>query len=402
MGITICEMDLTKLILKQYKPNVITDLGPHKVKITLETKEIIEVVEDDPMLQQEFVDAGREALEKVAKALSAELKLFDVDAEKCLKKTGLRTDALAFAQGFEKAYQDGVDEAENMARVSIEKVWKDYTKTRRDFNKYKVKIGAKAVLGLVGLGAAVAGAIGAATTGALPAVVLSCIGAAKSLSTTLQTVATAVKSAATVYGELRSSILELQDRYNGMSKTSATAKEIFLKSVDKFTTVGLNSIKKCESDLDTFKNKLNGVKIHANKASVDLNKLLAETEKIDDLLKKVGVEKLVAKYKNDLAQAEKNIDDTIGKVQDLVAEINNGKAATVQIAADIKKLKERIDTRVYTGAAIVLDMAGLGADLFGGNTVYKEFEEASNVVGNVASSLAGVKEGIEDYFKREK
>lgn len=87
MPITICEIDLTRLILKKYKPRIITELGPCKVKLTLDTKEIIDVVDDDPLLQQEMVDAGMEALEKAARSIGEELKLFDADADKCLKKT---------------------------------------------------------------------------------------------------------------------------------------------------------------------------------------------------------------------------------------------------------------------------------------------------------------------------
>src|SRR5215203_5117332 len=111
MGVTICELDLTKLVLKKYKPDIITDIDPCKIKKTLESKDIIEVVDEDPLLQQEMVDAGQDVLEKASKAIATELKGFDDDASKVLEKTGLREGTLKFAQGFEKFYGDSAEEA---------------------------------------------------------------------------------------------------------------------------------------------------------------------------------------------------------------------------------------------------------------------------------------------------
>jgi len=402
MAITILELDLTKLILKKYKPQVITEIGPCKIKMTLETKEIIEVVDKDPLLQQEMVDAGQEALEKAAKLLADELKGFDTDAQRVLKKTGLKTDMLAFAQGFDSAYKNGADEAEEMVRAGLQKVWKDYLKTHKDYTKFKLKIGAKVGLAAVGVGAAVAGAIGAAASGAVPALVLSCIGAAKALSTGLQTVATAMKSAGTVYTGLRSDILDLKEKYDDLSKLSVTASEVFAKAIDKFTTVSLNSVKKCEGDLNTFQSKLAGIKTHAHSASVGLNKLLLNAGKIDDTIKGTGIEKLIKKLQTELAKVEKDIEIAIGRVEDLGGEVKRGKQAAMDIAGDLQQLKKKFDGRIYTGAAIVIDAVGLGADLWGGGLKPKDFEEAANIIGNVATGLSAVKDGFEDYFKNEK
>ncbi len=402
MAVTICELDLTKLILKRYTPKIISEIGPCKVKLTLETKEIIAVVDKDPLLQQEMVDAGQEALHKASREIAEELKGFDVDAEKCLKKTGLKTDTLAFALGFEKAYRDAADDAEEAVRDSIEKVWKQFVKNNRDYTKYRLKMGAKVGLSAVGVGAAVAGAIGSAATGAVPALVLSCVGAAKSLSVGIQTVATAMKSAATVYTELRSDLVELKDRYDSMSKASATATEVFTKGLDKFTTVGLNSVKRCEGNLGIFKSKLAGVKTHAHSAAVNLNKLLLNVGKIEDALDATGIEKLVKKLRSDIAKLEKDVDDAISKIEDLTSEVKRGKLNAESMASDIQALKQKIDNRVYTGAALVLDVTGLGADLWGGGMQPKDFEEAANIIGNVATGLGSVKDAFDDYFKNEK
>ena len=236
----------------------------------------------------------------------------------------------------------------------------------------------------------------------MPALILSCLGAAKAVSTGLQTVALAMKSAGEVYTGLRSDIVDLKDKYDDLSKLSVTASEVFAKAIDKFTTVSLNSVKKCESDLSTFQSKLAGIKTHAHDASVGLNKLLLNAGKIDDAIQGTGIEKLIKKLQTELAKVEKDIEIAIGRVEDLGGEVKRGKQAAVDIGADIQALKKKFDGRIYTGAAIVIDVVGLGADLWGGGLKPKDFEEAANIVGNVASGLSAVKEGFEDYFKNEK
>jgi hypothetical protein len=72
--------------------------------MALATKEIISVVDDDPLLQQEMVDAGQDALEKAVRSLAKELKGFDSDAQKVSLKTGLKSGILSFVDGFDRAY----------------------------------------------------------------------------------------------------------------------------------------------------------------------------------------------------------------------------------------------------------------------------------------------------------
>ena len=68
------------------------------------------------------------------------MKGFDGDAQKILDKTGLKSDTLPFASGFEKVYGDAAQNAQDNADAAIEKVWKDYVKTHKDYNKYRLKV----------------------------------------------------------------------------------------------------------------------------------------------------------------------------------------------------------------------------------------------------------------------
>ena len=401
MAITICELDITRIVLGKYKPQIISAIGACKIKVSLDTNDIIKVVDQDPLLQQEMVDAGQEAIEKAAKAIAAELKGYDADAEKSLKTTGLKTSTLAFVQGFEKYFGDATDDAQEKAKEGVQKVWKEYTKTHKEYRNYKIKLAGKVGLAVVGVGASIAGVAGSAGT-AVPALVLGGIGIAKSTSTGLQALVMACKSSETVYIALHKDMTELKARYDDMSKMSATATEVFAKGLDKFTTFGMNSIRKCEADLNVLKSKLLGVKTHAHSVAVNLNKMLLNAGKIEDAVQDTGIQKLIAKVKTHLKLVDKNLGELIEQVETLGVQVKNGKQRCTDLAAGIQALKLKIDGRVYGGAAIAIDLAGLGADLWGGAFEAKEFSETPNILGNVTSSLSAVKEGFEEYFKNEK
>jgi len=402
MGVTICELDMTKLILKIHKPTVITEIGPCKIKMTLETKEIIKIVDDDPLLQQQMVDAGQDAVESASKEIAKELKGFDNDAQKALDKMGLKEATYQFARAFEKAYEDLAEDAQDKADTAILKVWKDYVKTHKDYNKYKLKIVGKVTLGAVGVGAAVAGAIANTAIGDVPGVVFSILGAAKGLSSTLQTVRTAIKSAADVWKVLLDDLEDLDDKYDKMSKQYVTAQEVFAKAVDKFTTVSLNSVKKCETNLATFKSKLGGIEKDSHTAARDLNKMLNNAEKVFKIIDDSGIDKLKNALKGDLTKMKQGVEDTIGKVADLVHQVKEGKEDAEDAAKFIAMLKEKIDKRVYTGAALAIDIASLAGDIWGGAMETKDFEKTPEIIGNVVTCINAVQDGFDDYFKREK
>jgi len=402
MGITICELDLTKLVVKKYKPDIITDIDPCKIKMTLETKEIIKVVDEDPLLQQQMVDAGQEALETASAEIAKELKGFDGDAQKILDKTGLKSDTLPFASGFEKVYGDAAQNAQDNADAAIEKVWKDYVKTHRDYNKYRLKVVGKITLGSVGVGAAVAGAIANAAIGDVPGLVFAILGAAKGLSSTLQNINTAIKSAAQTWEGLINDLEDLDEEYDKMSKSYVTAKEVFAKAIDKFTTVSLNSIKRCESNLDTFKNKLGGVEKESHSVARDLNDLLKKSEKVFKAINESGVDRIKNAFKGDVTKMKENIEGTIENVINLNSQVKEGKDDAADAATIIARLKENLEKRVYTGLSVAVDIAGLAGDIWGGNMEAEDFKKVPEMIGNVVSSAQAIQNAYEDYFKKEK
>src|SRR5262245_9800151 len=227
MGITICQLDLSKLVLKEYKPKVILDVGPCMVKLVLDGKEVIDVVDEDPLLQQQMVDAGQKSVEDSAKEISDTLKGLDQDAVKVLERTGLKRNAQDFADEFEKLYEKATDKAAADANLAVDKVWKDYVKTHKDYRNYKIKVAAKIGYSAVGIGVGVAGLLGAAATvGGLPAAIVGIVGAMRSTSIMLQTIVNKLMDAKQIIVELRADIKELADEYNAQIKSAATAQDL--------------------------------------------------------------------------------------------------------------------------------------------------------------------------------
>lgn len=402
-GIVICELDLTKLVLKEYDPKVITEIGKCPVKLTLDGKEILDVVDEDPLLQQEMVDAGQESLEKSAKAISKELEGFDKDAAKVIQKSGLAMDGKPFAKSFEGVYSKAADAASEEANLAVEKVWDAYVKTHKDYRNYKIKLGAKVALSGVGIGVGVASAVaGVAAVATLPAAIVGIVGAARSLSEMLQTIGTAIKSAQTVYQGLDKDIKELTAEYNYFSKASNTAVEVFKKGIEKFTTVGLQSIKRCDSDLDTFVSKLKGIETDAHDVSRELNKMLVEAEKAEKMVESSKIDKLIKVLKSPFVKTYKSFEEAITSITSLVTEVKDGQKNAEKARKEISQLKDRIHNKVYTGAAIVIDIVALGAEVWGGNTKPEDFEKAKELVGIMQSGLEEIQDAYDDYFKKDK
>jgi hypothetical protein len=405
MGIVICELDLTKLVRQKYQPEIITAIGPCKAKMTLENKEVITVVDEDPLLQQKMVDAGQDSLKDSAKEIADELKGIDKEAHKYIQKTGKMNDGDEFAEKFEKAYANASDAASTKANQAIDTVWKDYVKTHKDYKKYKLKVVAKILYSVVGIGTGIAGvfASGAAlpTGGGVVTLLLSLVGTARSVSTGLQDLGTALKSAESAFTDVFDDTEKLKEEYDKMSKAAVTTKEIFDKAIDKFTTVSLNSIKKCEDGLVTFESKLGGVETEAHAVSKKLNKMLIDAEKAEKGIESSRTEYLIKALKAPFEKSVKSIDNAIDKIADLESLVKAGKDDADDLREDLQKLKEKVSKRVYTGAAIVIDLITAGAEIWGGNTTAKEFESAKNIVDTVQNSVQALHAAYDDYFKKK-
>jgi hypothetical protein len=368
MAVTICELNLTKLMLEKYHPTVLTDLGPTQVQLTLDDKQIIAVVDKDPLLQQKMVDAGQKVIRQAAEKLAKDLQMYDTDAQTAVKKSGKAETAKLFADGFKKHLERKGHEAGDNAGKAAEQVWKDLCKTKKDYSKYKWKTGFKITLGIVAAGGTIVGAVGSGLTGNVLGLVGSIAGTLKATSQTIQTIRGALKDASQIYVVMRKDLEVILNQYEEFDKTTTskakkTGQEVAAEFLDKFLTIQVKSLKKVESQLDLFRNKLKGIDVEAHKVSESLNKALLDWKKLDALLK-TAPPALHAKVDKQLALLEVQIYEAITKIGKLMEEVNHGAENSKKIEKVITELKKDVNTGVVTAAKGFFLVAAAALDIF--------------------------------------
>jgi len=399
----ICELDLTKLMLAHYHPTTITNLGPTKVQVTLEDKQVIDVVDNDPLLQQKMVDAGQEAIKATAEKLAKDLQTYDTDAQKAVAKSGKAETANLFADGFKKHLERKGHEAGDNASKAAEKVWKDLCKTKKDYAKYKWKTGFKITLGTVAVAGTIIGAVGSGLTGNVVGVVGSIAGTLKAASATIQVIRAGLKEASQVYVTLRKELEAILDEYEEFDKTTTakakkTGQEVAAQFFDKFLTLQIKSLKKVEDNLDLFRNKLKSIDLNAHKISEELNKALADWKKLDQLMK-AAPQALKDKIDSKLVVLEVQIMEGITKIGELVKEVQEGIENSEKIDKVVTELKKGVNTGIVTAAKGLFLVAASVTDIFmaGVPSFDKILDGVANGISISTGTVGVIQDGAESF-----
>lgn len=387
-GIVICEMDLTKLMVAKYKPTVITELGSTKVRLTLEDKDIIKVVDDDPLLQQKMVDAGQRVFRAAGEQLAALLEEHDKLAEKAMTQPGGAGKLAQIADIFKKKLEIEGRKAGQDADKAAAKVWADLVKTRKEYSKYKWKTGFSIFLGFFGVGASIAGAIVTSATGV--GAVLAAYAAYSSAATVIGKMSDGLKSASDIYIRLRSDLEKLVNEYAEFDKKSLagaqkTTQELIAAASEKFLAIEKRSLGKCGTDLGLFRSKLKGVEADAHTAAAELNKALKEWDKAAAEIKK-GSPALRERAKQlpDLAPV---INDAIIKITTLMEEVHEGTVNSAKIEQTIAVLQQGVNQKVVKAARTLFGAATGALVIFGAG------------VPNMGKTVVTVKVGLTTFRK---
>lgn len=403
MSVTICQLNLTKLMLEKYHPTVLTELGPTQVQVTLEDRQIIDVVDKDPLLQQKMVDAGQKAIHQAAEKLAKDLQTYDTDAQTAVRKSGKAETAKLFADGFKKHLERKGHEAGDSASKAAEHVWTELCKTKKEYAKYKFKTGFKITLGVVAIGGTIVGAVGSGLTGNVLGVVGSIAGTLKSASATIQVIRGALKEASHVYEAMRKDLETILDQYEEFDKTTTakakkTGQEVAAEFLDKFLTIQLKSLKKVESQLDLFRNKLKGIDLDAHKISEALNKALLDWKKLEQLLK-TAPPALHLKVDSQLAALEVQIFEALTKIGSLVQEVKHGTENSEKIEKVVTELKKDVNTGVVTAAKGFFLVAAGTLDIFmaGVPSFEKVIDAVANGISISTTSLGVITDAAESF-----
>jgi len=357
-GIVICEMDLSKLMLAKYQPLALTQVGSVKAKLTLEDKNIIQVVDDDPLLQQKMVDAGQHVFRSAGDKMAKLLQEYDNQAERALRKSGALEATAKIAENFKKKLESEGKKAGQDADKAAAKVWADLIKTRKEYSKYKWKTGFNIFLGMIGLGTGIAAAVVTSASGV--GAVVAAYGAYQSAMVSIIKIRDALKSASDIYLRLSKDLEKLLDQYEEFDKKTAaaakkTAQEVLAAASEKFLAIEVRSLSKCGNDLGLFRNKLKGAEVDAHSASADLNKALKEWDRAMAEIKSGSpVLRERAQKINDLTPI---INDTIAKVVTLMEEVREGQDNSAQIEQTINILKQGVNPKVIKAARVTFGLS---------------------------------------------
>jgi|GEM_PF-2481035 len=407
MGVRVWEADLTKLVVARWKPKAFS-IEPVKMTITVETKEIEKILKDgDALLGAELQEAASDTMKVIADKVAKQLEMIDAD---CMKKwlSDLEMlDVEAARKKFLDRYADLAEEGPKKVQEATRKVWEAYCKTRKDLAKYKLKIGCKVGLAVVGVGTGIAVAA-TAGLGNLPGLVAGTLTAAKSLSTAIQTYRDGCKPIELLGEQIRKDLDSLNDSYKDMGKTAASAKEIATKVVEAFTTKSLVSIGKSEKDLASFKQKLVTIKPKAHEAAKQLDKVLDGNERMAKEIKAINAKGVTSTLNPLLEKAEKNADAIIKSITELPERMKKAKQAAETAEKEIAALKKKTQETVVKWVGLGVDVSVIALEVWGGfgaggmDSTTKFLQDPAEKADLVATSVNLLKEAITAAEKQMK
>lgn len=319
-------------------------------------KAIVKSIEKDPLLQSIMVDKAQEIYTDLVNRIGKNLQSTDKGAltlQQSGQKEKLEKLITVVNKGIEEARKIAVDRAQK----EVLKAWDELVKARKEYTKYKIKIGVKITTALAGLAVSIgllAGGVVSFGASSIPGIVGM------------------VKTAVAIGAQLKSASEEIETTQKRLDKHIQTIKQRFLNAQGEFNKKGkaqefgnalleqflgasgpfavLPSIKGAVDDLGVIKSKFGGIKVRSHDAAKNLNSILNDIDKarkqffvdLDKQIKKAGT----TQAKNDRKEIEKRLDKELepftAKVQaalDLVIELQKSyKDAEPKIAASEKEV----------------------------------------------------------------
>src|SRR6266540_1363456 len=135
--LVIAERDLARLAV-QKSGTTIFKPSPIQVKVTIPKDKTVEkAVKEDPLLQQQLVDAANKELDRIANGLGQELKNLAAQYEKFPQHRG------QISVDVNKRVQRVGEDARKVMEIVVKEVWDKFARVRKDYRNYRIKAGIK-------------------------------------------------------------------------------------------------------------------------------------------------------------------------------------------------------------------------------------------------------------------
>lgn len=369
-----------------------------KVVVELD-KKMEKGVEKDPLLQQEFQASAMEVLEQTQKTIEQKCKVFDKVFVQMVSKGASEKDMAKQLKGLNEAIKNDMKVAEKGAELAAQSAWTKLQGKRKEWKKFKIKVGVSIAGTLAGLAVSIAAMATSPFSGGA--------GAAFAIIGFIKSGVTLAKDIGKLAMDIDQSKKVLVANLGVVEKAAQNkglyaANEVSAAVLNEFLGISQPSIKTVGDAADTLKAKYAQMIVKMHDLSKTLNKVLKEQDKLKkEFLGELG-KKLkkhpVKDKKTQLVMVSKALDtalsDNYAAVQKAILKIQDMYGDSRKWASNIKDLMKRVaalelkDSKGLKVFREALKFAALATSPIDGNSVATGAKDLALGVGGAVGGYA--------------
>lgn len=349
-----------------------------KIEVEL-AKEIEKEASKDPLLQQEFKDAAKEIYDMAVRETAKKLKAFDAYFEGMMKK------------GDEKAVKKQVETVNSVikndcamyklaAEQAVDKAWAELKAKRKEWTKFKIKVGCSIAATLAGLAVSIAAMATSPWTGGAGAAfaIIGFIKAGTTLAQDIGKLAMDIDKAKKLV-EVNLEVVEKAAENPKLNVLNEVSAEVF----KQFLGISQPSLKNAVAAYETLSAKYAKMIVNMHDLAKTLNKALEGQDKlkkeflgqVGERLKKHPTPDKAGQLKKIQSQFDKEMSTLTDKVRDLIGKVGEAFENAKEWGKTVADLGKRLKTLVLKdpkGLKVfreALKFCMLATSIFDGNKV---------------------------------
>lgn len=378
----LVDLDITKEILHEFTPAYVK-LRDVKVTVHLpDDRKIVEAAMKDPLLHNKMVNTVQNLVRgDLAKLMAFQVAAADINAKDALQ-AGQLAHAAAAAASVEQRLANTRTQIIPKIETAAGQVWRELTRTKKEYTAYQVKCGIKIVGSAISTGMSIAAAATA------PVLAIALVKAAKDGLELYRNLWSAAVEAETMGAQVQKTLDKLAKWLKDGSAKKAVALEVGHAFIDPIA-----SPEKAKEQNDTYGSKLQGLEVAAHKAAEGLNDILLKSEALQKAIasaprpapgsKEAKLAATRAMTRNtELAKLEASVNERIGKIISLGGRVDSGQRQQKDFAAAITGFQK--NTPTWIPGALKLVKFVIGANPLEASGL----KEAGDIVVDSALAIA--------------
>ncbi|MCB4458183.1 MULTISPECIES: hypothetical protein [Leisingera] len=256
-----------------------------KVVVELD-KKMEKGVEKDPLLQQEFHAGASEVFEQTRDTIAKKCKVFDKAFVEMANKGADKKTMEKQLKGLNDAIKNDIKVGEKAAELAAQKAWTNLQKKKKEWSKFKIKVGVSIAGTLAGLAVSIAAMASSPFSGGAGAAfgIIGLIKSGVSLAKDIGKLAINIDQSKTI---LVKNLVVVEKAAS--NKALNAANEVSAAVFQEFLGISQPSVKTVEDAADTLKAKYAQMVVKMHDLSKTLNKILKQQEKLKkEFLGEVG------------------------------------------------------------------------------------------------------------------